>query len=209
MSIALAIPHRRGDSARSQSALDRAPELMNRATQGDTEMSKTGFWGAIGLAMITGNGAQAQTPIPPSPTDFVMAASQSDQYEIFAARVAEVQGQDPRVRAFAQAMIRDHTRLAEDLRGAAMASGLPPPGQGMSSDEARLLGSLQSLRGPDFDKTYARQQELAHAQAVAVEESFAAAGSDPNLRKAVQSALPTIRDHLKMAHRLSLDVGGS
>jgi hypothetical protein len=31
------------------------------------------------------HGAQAQTPIPPSPKDFVMAESQSDQYEVLAA----------------------------------------------------------------------------------------------------------------------------
>ena len=45
-------------------------------------MLKNGLWGAIALAVIIGgHGAQAQTPIPPSPTDFIMAASQSDQYE--------------------------------------------------------------------------------------------------------------------------------
>ena len=126
-----------------------------------------------------------------------MAASQSDQYEVLAASVAAVQGQDPRVRTFAQEVIQEHTRLAEDLRKAAGASGLPPPELGMSSDQASLVSSLQSVRGPAFDKAYARQQELARAQAVAVEESFATAGSDPNLRKAAQSALPSIRDHLK------------
>jgi putative membrane protein len=173
-------------------------------------MSKTGCWGAIALAVIIGGrGAQAQTPIPPSPKDFVMAASQSDQYEILAARVASVQGQDPRVRTFAQEMIQDHTRLSEELSKAATAAGLPLPERGMSSDQAILLGSLQSLRGSDFDKTYARQQELAHAQAVAVDESFATAGSDPNLRKAAQSALPSIREHSKMAQQLRVDVGGS
>jgi hypothetical protein len=51
-------------------------------------------------------------------------------------------------------------------------------------------------------------RKLAHAQAVAVEESFATAGSDPNLRKAPQSALPNIREHLKMAKQLRVDVGG-
>ena len=71
-----------------------------------------------------------------------------------------------------------------------------------------LVGSLQSVRGPEFDKTYARQQEFAHAQAVAVEESFATEGADPNLRKAAQSALPSIRDHLKKAQQLRVDVGG-
>jgi putative membrane protein len=167
-------------------------------------MSKTGVWGAFVLAVIVGgHGALAQTPIPPSPNDFVMAASQSNQYEILAARVASVQSQDPRVRTFAQKMIQEHTRLSQDLRNAAVASGLRAPDSGMSSDQAMLLSGLQGLRGRDFDKTYARQQELAHA--VAVAESFATAGSDPDLRKAAQSALPSIREHLKMAQ----DVGGS
>jgi putative membrane protein len=90
-----------------------------------------------------------------------------------------------------------------------VASGLPAPDPGMSSDQAMLLSGLQGLRGRDFDKTYARQQELAHAQSVAVVESFATEGSDPNLRKAAQSALPSIREHLKMAQQLRVDVGGS
>jgi putative membrane protein len=106
-------------------------------------------------------------------------------------------------------MIQDHIRLSEELSKAATTAGLPPPERGMSSDQAMLLSSLQSLRGSDFDKTYARQQELAHAQAVAVEESFATAGSDPNLRKAAQSALPSTTEHLKMAQQLRLDLGGS
>jgi putative membrane protein len=178
--------------------------------KGSVKMLTAGLWGAIALAVIIGgHGAQAQTPIPTSPIDFIMAASQSDQYEVLAARVASVQGQDPRVRTFAQEMIQDHIRLSEELSKAATTAGLPPPERGMSSDQAMLLSSLQSLRGSDFDKTYARQQELAHAQAVAVEESFATAGSDPNLRKAAQSTLPSTREHLKMAQQLRLDLGGS
>ena len=165
---------------------------------------------SIAFAMAIGcQGAGAQTPIPPSPKDFLMAAAQSDQYEIFAAHLAEVQGQDPRVRAFAAGMIKDHARLTDDLRKAALASGLPPPGSGLSSDQAALLSGLQGLRGADFDKTYARQQELAHMQATAVEDSFATAGADANLKKAAQAALPTIQDHLKMAQQLRVALGGS
>ena len=173
-------------------------------------MSKTATWGVFAVAVIVGcHGARAQTPIPPSPEDFAMAALQSDQYEIMAAQLAEVQGQDPRVRAFAQEMVRDHTRLEEDLRKATMASGLPPPGPGMSSDQAALLSGLQGLRGAEFDKAYARQQGLAHAGAEAVEDSFATSGADANLQKAAQSALPTIRNHMKMAEQLRVEVGGT
>ena len=173
-------------------------------------MSKTVSWVTTAMVVAIGcHTAQAQTPIPPSPKDFVMAAAQSDQYEIMAAHLADVQGKDVRVRTFAQAMIRDHTRLTEDLRQAVVASGLPSPDSGMSSDEAALLSGLQGLRGAEFDKAYARQQELAHAQAVAVEDSFATGGADVNLKKAAQSALPTIQEHLKMAKQLLVDVGGS
>jgi putative membrane protein len=171
-------------------------------------MLKTTFLGAAALVILGIHGTQAQTAIPPSPKNFVAAALQSDRYEIMAASIAEVQTRDPHVLTFAREMIQEHARLAEELRQTAIASDLLPLEPGISSDQARLLSSLQSVRGQDFDKAYARQQELAHAEAVAVDESFAAAGADQNLRKAAQSALPTIRDHLKKAEQLSLEVGG-
>ena len=174
------------------------------------EMSKTALWATIALAFaLDCRGAQAQTPIPSSTQDFVLAASQTDQYQIRAAQLAEVQGQDPRIQAFAEDMIRDHTRLAGDLRQAALTAGMQAPSSGMSSDEAALLGGLQALRGAEFDRAYVRQQVLVHTQAVVVEESFGETGADQSLRKAARSALPTIKDHLKQAQQLRTKLGGS
>ena len=148
-------------------------------------MSKVVFClAAFAAASLGAQPSFAQTRIPPSPHDFAMAAAQSDQYEIQAARVAEVEGRDPRVKAFARQMIHDHALSSEALEQAAAASAMPLAHPGMSSDQAALLSSLQSVRGADFDRTYVRQQLLAHAQAIAVEESFATAGADPNLRRA-------------------------
>ena len=173
-------------------------------------MSRTTILAAVALTATIGtHDVEAQTAIPPSPQDFAAAAAQSDQYEIMAAHLAAVQGHDPHVKAFAETMIRDHTRLNGDLRQAATAAGLPPLAAGMSSDEAALLSGLQGLRGADFDKAYARQQVLAHTQAATVEDSFANAGADPALKTAARSALPNIQDHLKMAQQLSEDLGGS
>ncbi len=174
-----------------------------------TGLPKTRTWGAVALALALGCGAAgAQTPIPPAPKDFAASAAQSDQYETMAAQVALVEAQDPRVRSFAEAMLKDHARTAEALRRAATASGLPPPAPGMSSDEAALLSGLQGVRGAAFDKRYAGQQVVAHAQAVAVADSFATAGADPALREAARSALPMMRDHLKKAQELRDAVGG-
>lgn len=172
------------------------------------KMSRTGLWRPLAVMMIASQSAHAQTPVPPSPKDFVMAAVQSDQYEILAGNVAVAQSHDPRVLKFAQDMIHDHSRLSDDWRHAAMASGLEAPDQGVSSEQASLLGGLQSAPAKDFDKTYARQQELEHTQAVAVVESFATAGLDPHLRMLAESALPTLRDHLIMAQQLMIEIDG-
>jgi putative membrane protein len=173
-------------------------------------MTKIGLRGAALLAIVLGcQGARAQTPIPPAPQDFAMMATESDQYEILAAHVAEVQGQDQRVRAFAEEMIRDHTRMDADLRKAAASSKVPLAEPSLSADQASLLAALQGLRGAEFDKAYARQQVLAHTQAAAVQDSFATGGADPNLKTAAKSALPIIQDHLKKAQQLRTDLGGS
>jgi putative membrane protein len=164
----------------------------------------------IALAMSLGaSAAMAQTAIPPSAEDFAMAAAQSDQYEIEAGRVAVTQSQDPRVRAFGQRMIDAHAQTSESLLQAVAASVLPAPPPAMSSDQAAMLSALQSLRGPAFDQAYARQQVLAHDQALAVEQSYAAAGTDPNLQAAARASVPVIQHHLEMARALRDDVGSA
>jgi len=165
---------------------------------------------AGGLAASASFGPAGAQPPTPSPTrNFVQAASASDQYEIQAGRVAAAQSQDARIRAFAMQMIQDHTSTAEALRQATATSGLPPPPMGLSEDGRKFLAELQSLRGPDFDKAYARQQVLAHDQALTVEQGYASQGPDPNVRKAAQSALPTVQHHLEMAQQMQAVIGGS
>ncbi len=137
-----------------------------------------------------------------------MASAQSDAYEIQAGRTAAAQTTDPRVRSFAEEMILDHTRTSEALGRAAAASGLEPPPPMLGGDQARMLSALQSQTGPDFDRSYARQQVIAHQGALAVEQSYAADGKDPNLRRAAAEATPLIRHHLEMAQQLKASLGG-
>jgi putative membrane protein len=160
------------------------------------------------LAVSAAAAAQAQqTPIPPSAKDFAMMAAQSDQYEIQAGRTAQVQATRPDVRDFARRMIDEHSRTSQTIKQAATASGLPPPPEAMSGDQARWLASLQGLTGPEFDRVYMRQQVLAHDEALAVQQSYAQAGQDPNLRRAAQSAVPLIQTHLQMAQKLAQAAG--
>jgi putative membrane protein len=173
-------------------------------------MRKTYIGIAVAAAVaLGGHEVLAQTVIPPATQDFAVSAGHSDAYEISAAQDALAQSQNASIQSFAKQMIDDHRRLSETLRQAASAAGLPPLPPGMSSDQAAMLSALQSARGADFDQAYARQQVLAHRQALAVEESYAQSGADESLRKAAKSAVPLIQHHLEMAERMLSAMGGS
>ncbi len=143
-----------------------------------------------------------------STKDFVEAAAQSDHFEIVEAQTALAQTHDPRVRAFARQMIPAHTETSQVLQQAARRAGLPPPPMSLSGDQQRLLGALQSQRGPEFDRTYARQQALAHQEALTVEQAYARQGANGDVREAARSAVPVIRRHLAMAVQLKSLIGG-
>jgi putative membrane protein len=184
--------------------------LSDRSQQDWTlEMRNSVAWmTGVALAIGVAASAGAQTPIPPSAKDFASAAAQSDQYEIQAAQDAVAQSQNAQIKAFAKQMIEDHTRASESLRQAVLASGLPPPPEAMSSDQAAMLSALQSLRGSEFDRAYANQQVLAHNQALAVEQSYAAAGTDPNVVAVAKSGVQMIQHHLQMVQRIRDKLGG-
>jgi putative membrane protein len=148
-------------------------------------------------------------PRTPTPQEFAQSAAQSDGYELSAAQDALAQSRSPQVRMFAEQMLADHARTAQALRDAAVASGLAPPQPHVGGDQMRFLASLQSLRGTEFDREYARQQVLAHASTLTTMRSYAATGSDPNLRRAAAFAMPIVEHHLLMARQMKEALGGT
>ena len=163
---------------------------------------------ATAVALLLGPlAASADPPRPASTRDFVQAAAASDRFEMLEGRLALVEGQDARVRAFAREMIQAHTQTLDALARATAASRSPPPPEGMSGDQAMLLSALQGQRGPDFDKTYVRHQVLGHTQALVVAQGYARTGGDPSIRAAASAAVPVIRRHLEEAQRLCSSLG--
>jgi putative membrane protein len=157
---------------------------------------------AVNLVLVATSAAAATGPQPMSPQVFVNAAGQSDAYEIAAAQLVLTQSQDPKVRAFAQAMIADHQKTSADLGAAAQASKLEPPGMILGGDQQKMLSGLQSEKGADLDRSFMVQQVNAHTAALVTEQGYLAQGGDPNLRKAAQGAVPLIEHHLEMAKQM-------
>ncbi|WP_375383611.1 DUF4142 domain-containing protein [uncultured Sphingomonas sp.] len=142
--------------------------------------------------------------------NYVEAAAQSDAFEMLEADTALTQSADPQVRAFAQQMLRDHGQIGQALRQATASAGVEPPPMGtVGADLAPLLGALQSLRGPEFDRVYWRHQALAHRSALTTTQHYAANGDTPAVRQAATAAVPIIAGHLAMAEQMQAKLGGS
>ncbi len=131
--------------------------------------------------------------------EYVQAAESADQFEILAAQTAITQSTNSDVRAFAARMLQDHQQCGQAVKETATRSGLKPPEMAMSPDQAQWLGALQSVSGIEFDTLYLKQQTLAHRSALAVEQTYAKSGDDPNLRQLATSAVPMISSHGDMA----------
>lgn len=151
--------------------------------------------------------AAAEAANAMSPEAFLNLAAASDQYEIQAGRIAEVQGAAPQVKAFAREMVEAHSRTRQSLEAAGRAAALPPPALVVNGDQQRMLSALQSLKGAEFDKAYLTQQVNAHVSALTTVQAYASAGTEPHLREAAKAAAPLVEHHLATARALKDAVG--
>ena len=105
-------------------------------------------------------------------------------------------------------MIKAHSGASEALQAAVTKAGMGGLPKGLSGDQQKMLGALQSQSGPDFDHVYLKQQALAHDEALVVEQAYAARGDNGDIRQAAASTVPVIQRHLEMAKRLQREMGG-
>jgi putative membrane protein len=148
-------------------------------------------------------GINAMAGIAPTTQDFVTEAAQSDMFEIQSSKLA-LNSADAPTKEFAQKMIDDHTKTTDELK-AAVGKGeahatLPTE---MSSSQQSMLGKLNDLHGPDFDKQYHSDQVSGHKDAVSLFQRYGKSGEDAGLKEWAAKTTPALEHHLEMAQNLN------
>jgi len=126
---------------------------------------------------------------------FVSNASQSDMYEIEAAKIAQTRSKNPDIKAFAKQMITDHTALMNSMKPLAQAAGQTPADK-LDQRRQGFIDNLKSASDADFDKTYVDQQVAAHEEALSLMQGYAKDGSDAGLKGGASKAIPKVQMHL-------------
>lgn len=145
--------------------------------------------------MMLAGAAHAALP----PADFVKKAGASDLFEITTAKL-ETSSKNPKIRAFANMMLKDHTKSTADVKAAAIKSGLKPKPPALEPKQQADLAALKQATGTARDTLYVTQQKAAHEEALALHKDNAAGSSAPALKAASAKIVPVVEHHL---HELS------
>jgi putative membrane protein len=152
----------------------------------------------LGFVVIATTQAKAQTD---DDKKFLAMAAQADQDEIALSKLAVDKAANPDVKAFAQKMIDEHTKMTESMKPFADKWGLTPPA-GPDTDHQKDLNKLNGLSGADFDKEYMSDMVSDHAKALRAFTTEAKDTQLPDFKAAVVKGKTHVAAHKNMAYDL-------
>lgn len=159
---------------------------------------------ALGIACLATTRADAQAPTDPQ---IAMIAVTADNVDIDAGKLASQKASNPKVKDFAQMMVRDHTSVNKKATALVKKLNVTPEesdtSRSLKSDGDKNLAKLRGLSGAEFDKAYIDNEVTYHEAVIkAVTNTLIPNAKNPELKKLLESAGPIFTSHLNHAKEL-------
>lgn len=137
-----------------------------------------------------------------SDANFMKQAAQNGMAEVQSSQLALTKATDPKVKAFAQKMVDDHTKANQELMALASAKGIDVPKEPSVAQKARMK-LLDTADGATFDRRYAENMGVeAHEDTLKMFRKAAAGARDADIKAFAAKTVPELEEHLKMAQAL-------
>src|ERR1041385_442201 len=136
---------------------------------------------------------------------FIDRVTWNDMFAIVSGRLALEKSEDPKIRAFAQVMIRDHARGSARLATAIASENLAasPPAALDHEDNVLLQKLLLVSPGADFDRLYVDMQIEHHERALQLLRTYATSGESATLKQLAAATVNRTRDQLTRVSQLA------
>ena len=118
--------------------------------------------------------------------------------EVELARLAKEHAASAEVKQFGERMVKDHSAANDKLTHIATQKGVTAASD-MDASSKREYDKLSKLSGAKFDQEYMKSMVSDHAKDVKEFQSESKSAKDPDVKTFVQSTLPTLEEHLKLA----------
>lgn len=135
------------------------------------------------------------------PSKFTEQAVASNLYEIVSSQLVLLKSQNADIKAFAQKMIDDHTKVGADMKAAAASQGVTLPAAPSAAQQAEI-NRLNGLSGEAFDSAYVADQLKAHADKIALFQGYSTTGPLGAIKDFATKTLPVLQTHSDMVEKL-------
>lgn len=165
---------------------------------------------AVGVAALGAGTAHAahHQRVSAQDENYLMTSASGDSFEIKGGQLALQKSQNPKVRALAKVLIRDHTRSLHEAKRLAKRLGVPKVENRPTPSQAWELRQLQAKTGADFDKQYTDLEVSDHHQDIEEGKFEAKKGRNRAVRRSAKKELPTLAKHLKLSREARSAAGG-
>ena len=133
---------------------------------------------------------------------FVMKAGQGSLAEIQMANLALKKSKNADVKAFAQKMVDDHTKLIADMKPFANQMGVPPPTK-VPADAMQEEARLRVLSGDSFDKEYITAMVADHHKDLGEFMTERDSTANPDLKATVAQGTTVVKEHTQMIDQMA------
>jgi len=137
----------------------------------------------------------------PTPKTFVTKAGASDKFEISEAKLMTT-SKNPDIVSFATQMKTDHMKSTDMVKAAAKADGMTPAPPMLTAKQHHDLAALTAKHGKARDMLYVTQQKAAHADALALMQTYSTSGTAPHLKDAAGQIVPVVQSHVDMLDKM-------
>lgn len=149
-------------------------------------------------AMSAGAAASPVAANAPMTVDaYATEAARSDMYEIQSGKLAQTRGASDAVKQMGAMLVKDHTMTTQTLMAAMQAVNRPISRPSLDARRRDMIAQLEAAQGAAFDRLFHQQQIMAHQEALALHQGYAANGDVPQIKTVAAQAAPVVEGHLK------------
>ena len=171
---------------------------------------KRTIFALTGAGLIALAGAARAAPGPSDP-QIAHIAYTAGAIDVAAGKQALVKTHNPKVRDFAQEMVRDHTAVNDKALALVKKLGVTPQpnptSAGLQTQATAERAKLAKLNGAAFDRAYAAN-EVAYHKTVngALEQTLIPSAQNGELKSLLQTGLKLFEEHQAHAEQLARDL---
>jgi putative membrane protein len=161
----------------------------------------------IAAAVFLTGGTAAAADEKLSDPQIATVALTAHQIDADRGKLAQKKTKNAQVKQFADQMVTDHTAGANEVLALAKKLGVKPEESAVTKSlkdgASETTTKLGKLKGPAFDKAYVDAEVAYHLAVIdAVNKVLLPAVKNPEVKKALEDAGPTLQGHLVHAQQL-------